>query len=322
MARTRLVVAYIKVMDHERELTRGDIAEFMREITNREAAIGAREEELNERKANICEETEGVREQILAALRETEERNKILKTQLAALKESLEGRISQQSNAGGARIGDGERNIEHCEIVKQSATPARKSSAGTLPDGSNLRGTQTKEVSGARQNAASMSERDRGSIFERINEMRRSVHGPRQRTERVRNEPDILKMSLTFRLKEAINSVPKFDGSNLSGFVRSCKRAASLVPPALEAELVNMLKSKLHESTFIAVEDIYFDSSNSFVDRLKSVFAPTETLNNLRGRLDAITKRRDETMLAYVNRIIDIRDGMVDLKRREGVEVS
>ena len=78
MARTRLVVAYIKVMDHEREFTRGDIAEFMREITNREAAIGAREEELNEREANIREETEGVREQILAALRETEERNEIL----------------------------------------------------------------------------------------------------------------------------------------------------------------------------------------------------------------------------------------------------
>ena len=53
-----------------------------------------------------------------------------------------------------------------------------------------------------------------------------------------------------------------------------------------------------------------------------SVFAPTETLNNLRGRLDAITKRRDETMLAYLNRIMDIRDGMVDLKRREmGVEI-
>ena len=104
----------------------------------------------------------------------------------------MEGRISQQSNAGGSRIGDGERNIEHCEIVKQSATPARKSGAGTLPDGSNLRGMQTREVSGARQNAAPMSERDRGSISERINEMRRSVHRPRQRTERVRDEPDML----------------------------------------------------------------------------------------------------------------------------------
>ena len=122
---------------------------------------------------------------------------------------------------------------------------------------------------------------------------------------------------LSFRLKEAINSVPKFDVSNLSAFVRSCRCAASFVPPALEAELVNMLKSKLHENTYIAVESIHFDSLDSFVDRLKGVFPPTETLNNLRGLLDAITKRRDETMLAYINRIMDIRDGMIDLKRRE-----
>ena len=80
-------------------------------------------------------------------------------------------------------------------------------------------------------------------------------------------------------------------------FVRSCRRAASLVPPALEAELVNMLKSKLHEDTYIAVESIRFDSLDSFVDRLKGVFAPTETLNNLRGQ----TKRRNYVSICKSN---------------------
>ena len=78
-----------------------------------------------------------------------------------------------------------------------------------------------------------------------------------------------------------------------------------------------MLKGKLHESTYIAVENLEFNTVDSSIDRLKSVFAQNETLIKLRGRLDALTKPTDESMLTYINRVMDTRDGLIDLKRRE-----
>ena len=86
MASTWLVVAYIKVMERAGELTREEISDFICELTNRDAAIAVREEAVLEKEADIHEEAEQVRDQVLAALCETVEKNKDFENKVAELR--------------------------------------------------------------------------------------------------------------------------------------------------------------------------------------------------------------------------------------------
>ena len=178
--------------------------------------------------------------QLLAALRETEEKNKDLENKVAELREALEMKIAQQQNAGVSWTRNARAVIEHCEIVKQPLTLAMRAGVRVVLNVLNSREIRDTENSTGTlpivSDRAEISECDRGDISEQINEVRRDEHERRQRPDRARDEQNMPEIPLSFRLKEAINSFPKFDGSNLPAFVRSCKRAASSVPPALEAE--------------------------------------------------------------------------------------
>lgn len=130
-------------------------------------------------------------------------------------------------------------------------------------------------------------------------------------------------ITMSVYIKEALFNVPRFDGTNLTAFLRACRRAVSSVPPNLEPHLVALFKNKFSDHTYTAVESIHFENMRDLSDRLKQIFAPTETLNHLRGKLDAAKRYQKETMLTYVNRILDLRDAMLDRKRyNRGEELS
>lgn len=119
----------------------------------------------------------------------------------------------------------------------------------------------------------------------------------------------------TIYIKEALNAIPDFDGENLNTFIRACKRAANIVPTHLEGELAQLLKFKLKDRAYVVVENYQFNTLDDFITRLKEIFSPYETLNNLRGKLDSLKKESNESMLDYINRVSDIKDAMLDRKR-------
>ena len=173
MASIRLVVAYIKVMERAGDLTREEIFDFMRELTNGEAAIALREEAVLEKEADIREEAEQVRDQVLAPLRDTEEKNKDLENKVTELREALEKEIAQQQNAGVSRAGNAHDVIEQCEIVKQPLTPAKRPAGRMLLNEFNSRETRdTGNSTGTLpiiSDRAGISECDRGDISKQIN---------------------------------------------------------------------------------------------------------------------------------------------------------
>lgn len=123
-------------------------------------------------------------------------------------------------------------------------------------------------------------------------------------------------------IKEALANVPSFDGSNLNAFLRSCKRARAVVPTNMEVDLVKLMKNKLRDRAYVAIELDNFDSFDEFADRLKQIFAPHASANSYRGKLAALVKRTNESILDYISKILEIRDALVDATKAENFEAE
>ena len=60
-----------------------------------------------------------------------------------------------------------------------------------------------------------------------------------------------------FALREAIASIPMFDGQSTSvlQFARACRQARSMIPRQMEVPLTKLIKGKLRGRAYAAVED-------------------------------------------------------------------
>lgn len=116
-------------------------------------------------------------------------------------------------------------------------------------------------------------------------------------------------------IKEALYGVPMFDGRNFTQFSRACRRALDMIPSFMEQELVILLKGRVSSSAYIAVEKQNFDTVADFLQRLNHVFCSRLTVGNLRGKLDAIRKFEHEPIIQYANRVVEIRDEIVEKRQ-------
>ncbi|XP_046590213.1 calponin homology domain-containing protein DDB_G0272472-like [Neodiprion lecontei] len=112
--------------------------------------------------------------------------------------------------------------------------------------------------------------------------------------------------------------VPSFDGENVafSLFVRACRRAKGVIAPRLEKQLVRNIKAKLKDKAYIVVEDQTFDTLESFLDKLSSVFTPSRSVNFYRGELARIFKGPSEHIIEYIGRIKDLKTSILECERR------
>ena len=113
-------------------------------------------------------------------------------------------------------------------------------------------------------------------------------------------------------VKEALSRVPEFNGNNLTQFVNACRRASRAIPPEVEEDWIDLLKGRLNDRAFVLVEDDTFESVEDFTDRLKQLFAPFDTINSLKGKLDMIRLEVGEPMLSYIGRVSDLHKALLD----------
>lgn len=117
-----------------------------------------------------------------------------------------------------------------------------------------------------------------------------------------------------FYLRDALEMVPKYDGHNIPvwQFARACKRARESVPLIDEAHFVRMLRNKLSNHAYLAVEDEIHPTVEKFLDFLKRTFGPGRNSNYYRGQLSMAYKKSGEHILDYIGRIKDLKTAIVE----------
>ncbi|XP_043604662.1 uncharacterized protein LOC122577429 isoform X4 [Bombus pyrosoma] len=123
----------------------------------------------------------------------------------------------------------------------------------------------------------------------------------------------------SIKLKDAIESVPVFDGHRPSvfQFLRACERARKMIPKHQEPQLVKLLTNKLRGHAFLAVEDTELVSLNDFGNKLKDMFGPGKTVNEYKGELATVLQRPGEDILDYIDRVRNLRLAIMDGERYE-----
>ena len=154
----------------------------------------------------------------------------------------------------------------------------------------------------------------------KINKMEKQLHSQRESTREsarrrspapeVRAYPEPLPISI----KDAVETVPTFDGSKPSvfQFLRACERAKSMVPSQYESHLVKLLMNKLRGYAFLAVEDASVSTVKEFGNKLKDMLAPAKTVNEYRGELGSIYQRPGEEIFSYIDRVKNLRLAIID----------
>ena len=119
------------------------------------------------------------------------------------------------------------------------------------------------------------------------------------------------------KLKDAIETVPNFNGHNIpvEQFARACNRAKAVVPPQAEPQLARLLRNKLQDHASLAVEDKGFNSVNDLIKQLKRTFSPAKTSDHYRGELANVIKGTNEHVLEYISRVKDLRFAILEEDR-------
>ena len=122
---------------------------------------------------------------------------------------------------------------------------------------------------------------------------------------------------LNFALREAVASVPTFDGqgSSVLKFARACRQARSMIPRQMEILLTKLIKGKLRGRAYAAVEDSDKYSIESLCDLLKETFGPRMDIDQIKCDLAHIYMCKGEHMLDYISRVKVLRSAILDCDR-------
>ncbi|XP_076549272.1 uncharacterized protein LOC143308216 [Osmia lignaria lignaria] len=124
--------------------------------------------------------------------------------------------------------------------------------------------------------------------------------------------------SSDFTLKEAVNTIPIFDGNNISvlQFCRACRRAKEIVPPRVERTLARLILTRLRGRAALAIEDEFCETVATVCNRLKDIFEPRRSVDHFRGEMANIFMKPNEHILDFIGRVKDLRDAILDCNRQ------
>lgn len=123
--------------------------------------------------------------------------------------------------------------------------------------------------------------------------------------------------------REALETIPSFDGYNMpvAQFARACRRARELFPAQSERSLTKLICNKLRNRAAAAVEDEPCSSITQLIDLLNGAFGSLKTVDQYRGELSMMYIKPNEHILDYISRAKDLRSSIIDLMRREGIDI-
>lgn len=169
-----------------------------------------------------------------------------------------------------------------------------------------------------RDSALCEAEKYRNQIAQLQQALRSKERSPPAETRRVSPSPRERSFYgsewTNFGLREALELVPVFDGTNVPvlQFSRACLRARNIVAPAAEQTLTQLIYTKLRGRALSAVEDEVLYTVSELCDRLKDVFGSYRTVDHYRGDLANIFMRPSEHILDYIARVKDLRSAILD----------
>ncbi|XP_076230298.1 uncharacterized protein LOC143176704 [Nomia melanderi] len=179
------------------------------------------------------------------------------------------------------------------------------------------------------QNRAALSESN--DTRTEIENLRRLIedmrHSPKQRASNRSPFPShgetetmpvgIVPENHSFGLREALETVPIFDGSNIPvlQFSRACRRAREIISPTAERSLTKLILTKLRGRAYAAVEDENPCTVSELCNRLKTIFGPRHSVDHYRGELANIYMRPNEHILDYIGRVKDLKSAISGASR-------
>lgn len=125
---------------------------------------------------------------------------------------------------------------------------------------------------------------------------------------------DIMDQPSPIRLKDAIDTVPRFDGHKMSvfHFSKICERALDLIPTYHEYYLVQLIINKLQGHAYSAIEGVEFHTVLELTKRLKLIFGPNKSVDQYRGELGNIYMKQNENIFDYIARVQELRTAIID----------
>lgn len=106
-------------------------------------------------------------------------------------------------------------------------------------------------------------------------------------------------------MKIALEAIPVYDGTNipLTQFIEGCEEARDLLPPTAESSLVRLARNKLRGNARVAIQDARFEKIGDFINYIKKLYAPAETVYQVQGKLGNIFQKDNENVVSYANRV-------------------
>ena len=123
--------------------------------------------------------------------------------------------------------------------------------------------------------------------------------------------------SSPIRLKDVIDTIPKYNGHNMTvqQFTKICERALELIPQYHEYHLAQLIINKLQGHAYIAIDGVEYYSVNDILKRLKLIFGPNKSVDQYRGELANVFMKSNENIFDYISRVQELKNAIIDGER-------
>ncbi|KAL7298553.1 hypothetical protein TKK_0008328 [Trichogramma kaykai] len=140
---------------------------------------------------------------------------------------------------------------------------------------------------------------------------------PESETSDSEEEPNPNKMPISYNIsvKDVLELVQKFDGTNLTTFFSQIEDAKAMVGADGEATLVMWLKIKLPLEARKAIAGTDHKTVTEFKQALEKFYCTSRSIPQLQGELGNIYQKQDESVLSYANRIREIERQIHEVKK-------
>ncbi|KAL7289462.1 hypothetical protein TKK_0016653 [Trichogramma kaykai] len=140
---------------------------------------------------------------------------------------------------------------------------------------------------------------------------------PESETSDSEEEPNPSKMPISYNIsvKDVLELVQKFDGTNLTTFFSQIEDAKAMVGADGEAALVMWLKIKLPLEARKAIAGTDHKTVTEFKQALEKFYCTSRSIPQLQGELGNIYQKQDESVLSYANRIREIERQIHEVKK-------
>ncbi|CAB0037871.1 unnamed protein product [Trichogramma brassicae] len=135
-------------------------------------------------------------------------------------------------------------------------------------------------------------------------------------------EPTSGKMPISYNIsvKDVLELVQKFDGTNLTTFFSQIEDAKAMVGADGEAALVMWLKIMLPLEARKALAGTEHKKVAEFKTALEKFYCTSRSIPQLQGELGNIYQKQDESVLSYANRVREIERQIIEIKKGGAAE--